>query len=1272
MSIASLFYGPTKLKQLLRTGDDANRRRSWHEAEAAYSAALEVKPSLKHIWVQYGHALKEQGFLKPAEAAYRRSLILDDTLADTHLQLGHVLKLQGRLEDAIDAYHTARQQDPDVTLAADELRELGLAIPVRAGEDLFEPDPEFIGEVYGEQARADVSCFAGRTTDPSIGASVGMRYLSREHLLRTHWLADEIVEIFDFLYYFYANRDVTQQLVRPNQHRCLIHFCEHGIAGVLPCNGDLHFDPEFYRTTYLGPLSIGGGIAYRHWLNNGYKRGWQPSKASWVKRSLPHFDASTLAGFDFELPMIAVASRDAATAWTDWFSRFIDHDVLRPDAHFPIIAETADFFTAQADRLAINGKDDQAATIYERILHAVPSHSGARKNYADCLLRRGCFLEAAAHYRRLINRGDFNVWSFSQLASCYERLGDLGQALHCLHRGIRTFPGNGPLRSQFNHVADRFFSREWQLAVSAGMLGRYREAQERLHETCSLLSSLIKVDDSLPVRSIRAIAVVSINLLPQCQLYRVEQKAEHLKAAGYDVTVYNGDTELARFLNDVYQFDAAIFYRVPARPSVIAAMLKAKEIGLSTFYDIDDFIFGDNDYPGSFESFKGLITKEEYVGLKLGIPLWQHAISLCDFGLASTPALAKELAKFVPSGKVFLHRNAFGRKHELLVSTRPKPPTARITIFYGSGTKSHKEDFEELVEPALFEMVQRYGHKIDIVLVGYTALSDRLKSIRRNLRLIEPIWDIEAYWSVLRSADINLAVLKNDTPLAQCKSEIKWLEAAMFAIPSVVSGTTTYREVVEHGVTGLICDTTEEWIVALDLLVRDGDLRRRIGLEAWRRVQESYSVAAAADNMARILDSVTRAQRPCPKPTVLIVNVFYPPQSVGGATRIVHDNVKHFVAKYADVFSVEVFTTRMGEEQDYEISCFVQDGVRVTAVARPANAEIEAQVADKRMGKIFASFLDNVRPSLVHFHCIQRLTVSVISAVQERRIPYVITAHDGWWISSFQFIVNENDQPELYDYPDPLSVMSKLGKPAYHRMMQLRSALFGATRILAVSNKFGDLYRRCGVPNVITLENGIADLPAVTRSPSPDGRVRLALLGGIAGRTKGYHLIKCAFMSERFAHLRLIMIDHGLERGASRHEVWNNTPVKFLPKFPEDQVAALYEMIDVVLAPSVCVESFGLITREALHLGCWVIASDRGSIGDCVSEGENGYVIDVSDATDLIRVLKLINDDPQRYRRPPEAPTTLRRSAEQGNELADLYKLSIESSERRDGINRCP
>ena len=77
------------------------------------------------IWVQYGHALKENGRWAEAETAYRRSLACDPSLADTHLQLGHVLKLQGRMPAAQAAYLRAFALDPALPYPTEELTGLG-------------------------------------------------------------------------------------------------------------------------------------------------------------------------------------------------------------------------------------------------------------------------------------------------------------------------------------------------------------------------------------------------------------------------------------------------------------------------------------------------------------------------------------------------------------------------------------------------------------------------------------------------------------------------------------------------------------------------------------------------------------------------------------------------------------------------------------------------------------------------------------------------------------------------------------------------------------------------------------------------------------------------------------------------------------------------------------------------------------------------------------------------------------------------------------------
>src|SRR6266436_4376381 len=98
--------------------DRARDAGQWELAAQLYRKALDRNSREPHIWVQYGHALKESGELRApdklaqAELAYRRGLSLDPGVADTYLQLGHVLKLQGKTEEAQAAYLHAFALDP--------------------------------------------------------------------------------------------------------------------------------------------------------------------------------------------------------------------------------------------------------------------------------------------------------------------------------------------------------------------------------------------------------------------------------------------------------------------------------------------------------------------------------------------------------------------------------------------------------------------------------------------------------------------------------------------------------------------------------------------------------------------------------------------------------------------------------------------------------------------------------------------------------------------------------------------------------------------------------------------------------------------------------------------------------------------------------------------------------------------------------------------------------------------------------------------------------
>ena len=353
--------------------------------------------------------------------------------------------------------------------------------------------------------------------------------------------------------------------------------------------------------------------------------------------------------------------------------------------------------------------------------------------------------------------------------------------------------------------------------------------------------------------------------LRQCLHYRINQKIEHLEAAGYDVLFVSQD-EPEVFIQQAPYYDVAIIYRIPAFPRFRQAIEYARARGMTVFYEIDDLIFDPAFFPDSFESYGNQLKPREYANLVVDTPLFRLAMSLCDYGIASTPSLQREVAKVVRSGICFLHRNAFDARHErfaALYNPTIRPPrdtTKQLTIFYGTATKAHNEDFDTLAAPALASVLGRHAN-VRFVVAGYLTVPQVLKPFEDRIVRLPPIWDLDAYWSVLAGVDINMAVLKHGL-VSDCKSEIKWLEAAMVGVPSIVSRTATYAEVLTDGETVLFAETAEDWTVALERLVVDPELRTRVGHRAYAKAVADYGTEAMASNIDRIVEQAH------PRPTI--------------------------------------------------------------------------------------------------------------------------------------------------------------------------------------------------------------------------------------------------------------------------------------------------------------------------------------------------------------------------------------------------------------------
>jgi glycosyltransferase involved in cell wall biosynthesis len=113
----------------------------------------------------------------------------------------------------------------------------------------------------------------------------------------------------------------------------------------------------------------------------------------------------------------------------------------------------------------------------------------------------------------------------------------------------------------------------------------------------------------------------------------------------------------------------------------------------------------------------------------------------------------------------------------------------------------------------------------------------RADGVSCDLRSTVPYED---FASLFREIDINLVPLDEQSDFCHAKSELKYVEAAACGVPSIVSGTATYRDVVEDGTNGVFAQPGQ-WRHAIERLVDSPGERRRIGENARRHVQLTYA-----------------------------------------------------------------------------------------------------------------------------------------------------------------------------------------------------------------------------------------------------------------------------------------------------------------------------------------------------------------------------------------------------------------------------------------------
>lgn len=157
-----------------------------------------------------------------------------------------------------------------------------------------------------------------------------------------------------------------------------------------------------------------------------------------------------------------------------------------------------------------------------------------------------------------------------------------------------------------------------------------------------------------------------------------------------------------------------------------------------------------------------------------------------------------------------------------------------------------------LLEPVLKKLKEKY----DFTLLVMGDANFKIEGIE-----VEALaWSEPIEIPTLQRMDIGLYPLP-DEPWVYGKSGLKALQYMALGIPTVaekLGEDHANHRVIEHGISGFLAHTQEEWITHLTQLIENPELRRKIGTEARKRVEKYYSIHANKDTYLNILNEVMK------------------------------------------------------------------------------------------------------------------------------------------------------------------------------------------------------------------------------------------------------------------------------------------------------------------------------------------------------------------------------------------------------------------------------
>ena len=414
---------------------------------------------------------------------------------------------------------------------------------------------------------------------------------------------------------------------------------------------------------------------------------------------------------------------------------------------------------------------------------------------------------------------------------------------------------------------------------------------------------------------------------------------------------------------------------------------------------------------------------------------------------------------------------------------------------------------------------------------------------------------------------------------------------------------------------------------------------------------------------------------------ILLLSHGLPPDSVGG----VEQHVSGLAEALVDLgHDVDIFAR--GDLPRRPQGTFEQTVTGNPAVWRAAYRwegvdSLDALYQCEPMAEATARFLsgrasEGIRYDAAHVHHLTGMSVESLHRIAAAGVPTVLTLHDYWLISPCgQLFFHEGPLEQRADPEQTGAVLTRLfpgwmkadPRGAVARMQERsRAALAAPARLIVPSARAIPAFTGLGVERerFTVVENGVDTrrLEQIAPPAGGPGPLRVGYFGTLIP-SKGLDVLIRAVlqlppgMVELQIHGNAVPY-HGDESYLTRcfQQVHPGKGVTYYGPYSLEELPDRMASIDVLAAPALWHEAFGLTVREALAAARPALVSRIGGLQDAVDDGRQGRVLPPGDVAAWAAAIRELAVDRALLRRFSDRCRGKARSfAEMAAELVGIY-----------------